>query len=115
MNDDFNTPILIAHLFDGVKIINSIKKGTLKINSEDLKKLQSIFKTFIIEILGLKPFKEKTNSKEKINEIMKLILELRSNAKKSQDWESADLIREKLKKAGIEIKDNRDGTEWEIN
>ena len=46
---------------------------------------------------------------------MKLILELRSNAKKSQDWESADLIREKLKKAGIEIKDNRDGTEWEIN
>ncbi len=46
---------------------------------------------------------------------MKLILELRSNAKKSKDWDSADLIREKLQKAGIEIKDSRNGTEWEIN
>ena len=115
MNDDFNTPILIANLFDYVKIINSIKKGTLKINIDDLKKLQSIFKTFFVEILGFKPIEEKANSKEKINEIMKLILELRSNAKKNKDWDSADLIREKLQKAGIEVKDSRNGTEWEIN
>ena len=45
---------------------------------------------------------------------MKLILELRSNGKK-KDWDSQDLIREKLQKVGIEIKDSRNGTEWEIN
>ena len=113
MNDDFNTPILIAHLFDAVKRINSIKSGKEKINVADLKKLKVIFKIFCEEILGLVSSKHE-NDNDYTSNIMDLILKLRSRAKNNKDFETADFIRDELEKAGIQIKDSRDGTNWEI-
>ena len=113
MNDDFNTPILIAHLFDAVKRINSIKSGKEKINVADLKKLKVIFKIFCEEILGLVSSKHE-NDNDYTSNIMDLILKLRSRAKNNKDFETADFIRDELEKAGIQIKDGRDGSNWEI-
>ena len=113
MNDDFNTPILIAHLFDAVKLINSIKSGKEKINVADLKKLKVIFKIFCEEILGLISSKHE-NDNDYTSNIMDLILKLRSRAKNNKDFETADFIRDELEKAGIQIKDSRDGSNWEI-
>ena len=113
MNDDFNTPILIAHLFDSVKLINSIKSGKEKINVADLKKLKLIFKIFCEEILGLVSSKHENNNDHTSN-IMDLILKLRSRAKINKDFETADFIRDELEKTGIQIKDSRDGSSWEI-
>ena len=76
MDDDFNTPILIAHLFDGVKIINSVKDGKESLNSTDLEKLKNIFNTFVTNILGFISAKE--NSGHNLsNEVMELVLKLR--------------------------------------
>ena len=114
MNDDFNTPILIANLFDGVKLINSIKAGEASLNKIDLEKLKNIFENFITNILGFSEKIKENNSNKIIEDIMDLILKLRANAKKNKDWQSADLIRDELNKSGIQIKDSREGSNWEI-
>ena len=113
MNDDFNTPILIAHLFDGVRIINSVKDGKESLNAADLEQLKTIFNTFITDILGFISHKE-SNTNDLTNEVMELVLQLRGNAKKSKDFDTADLIRDELDKVGIQIKDGRDGSSWEV-
>ncbi|KRO65351.1 MAG: cysteine--tRNA ligase [Cryomorphaceae bacterium BACL11 MAG-121015-bin20] len=114
MDDDFNTPILIAHLFDGVRIINSVKDGKESLCSSDLEKLKTLFNTFVTEILGLIAPKESSGN-DLTNEVMELVLKLRANAKSTKDFATADLIREELKKLNIQIKDNRDGSSWEFN
>jgi len=113
MDDDFNTPILIAHLFDGVRIINSIKDGTESLNASDLEQLKTLFNTFVTDILGLISTKESSGN-DLTNEVMELILQLRGNAKKTKDFGTADLIRDELDKVGIQIKDGRDGSSWEV-
>ncbi len=113
MDDDFNTPILISHLFDGVKIINSIKGGNGSLSTYDLKKMKKIFKTFVTDILGLVLIKE-SESTELTDNIINLILKLRKNAKEIKDYNTADLIRDELSKAGIQIKDNQEGSSWEL-
>ena len=113
MNDDFNTPILIAHLFDGVRIINSIKDGKGSLNTCDLEQLKIIFKTFVTDILGFISHK-KSSGNDLTNEVMELVLQLRGNAKKSKDFDTADLIRNELDKVGVQIKDGREGSSWEM-
>ncbi len=114
MDDDFNTPILIAHLFEGVKIINSIKSGKKNITADDLKNLKSIFHIFVIDILGLTSEKESGNT-EFANKIMELILKLRNNAKSNKDYVTADFIRDELNKLNIQIKDGEKSSTWENN
>ena len=113
MNDDFNTPILISHLFDGVRIINSVKDGTEQLSIVDLADLKQLFQTFITDILGLKSNKEKAEN-DLTNEVMDILLQLRSKAKENKDWDSADLIRDELNKLNIQIKDGKDGFSWEL-
>jgi len=113
MDDDFNTPILIAHLFDGVRIINSVKDGKESLSSSDLDKLKSIFNTFVTEILGFVSAKESSGN-DLTNEVMEVVLKLRANAKANKDFDSADLIREELNKLNIQVKDSREGSSWEI-
>ncbi len=111
MNDDFNTPILIATLFDGIKIINSIKNGKGTISKLDLNKLKSMFNLFIKDILGLKI--EKKNKNKSFDKIMNLVLDIRADAKKNKHWDTADLIRNELGKININIKDGINGSSWE--
>ena len=113
MNDDFNTPILISHLFDGVRIINSVKDGTEQLSIGDLADLKQLFQTFITDILGLKSNKEKAEN-DLTNEVMDILLQLRSKAKENKDWDSADLIRDELNKLNIQIKDGKDGSSWQL-
>ena len=113
MDDDFNTPILIAHLFDGVRIINSVKDGKESLTASDLSKMQKLFSDFVTDILGLISAKE-GGGNDLAEEVMELVLKLRGNAKKNKDFSTADLIRDELDKAGIQIKYSREGSNWEI-
>ena len=113
MDDDFNTPILIAHLFDGVRIINSVKDGKGSLTASDLSKMKKLFSDFVTDILGLISAKE-SGGNDLTEEVMELVLKLRGNAKKNKDFSTADLIRDELDKAGIQIKDSREGSSWEI-
>lgn len=114
MNDDFNTPILIAHLFDGVKLINSINDGKESINAEDLETLQKHFQTFIFDVLGLKNEEQNTGNDELLDGVMATLIELRLQAKNNKDWASADLIRNELSKLNIVLKDTKEGTDWKV-
>lgn len=113
MNDDFNTPVTIAHLFDGVKMINAINDGKEQISQKDLTKLKQFYHTYTFEILGLLPETKSENDDDKLNEVMNVVLNLRSKAKESKDWSTADLIRDELKKLNITIKDSKDASTWD--
>ncbi|PCI94299.1 MAG: cysteine--tRNA ligase [Flavobacteriales bacterium] len=113
MNDDFNTPTTIAHLFDGVKLINSINDNKNTINDADLKILQNHYNTFVFDILGLTKENSSSSNDELSDELMGLIIDLRNQSKENKDWSTADLIRDELKKLNISIKDTKDSSTWD--
>jgi len=114
MDDDFNSPILIANLFDGVKMINSINDGKAKIDIENLELLKTAFNTFVFEILGLRNDEQTNNSGELSTELIELMLKIRTDAKLNKDWATADKIRDELKSIKVIIKDTKEGTDWTI-
>jgi cysteinyl-tRNA synthetase len=112
INDDLNTPILIAHLFDAVKFINSVAAGSAQITGDDLILLRKLMNDIIFSILGLKNTSENTALDEKFDDVVSLLLEIRQEAKKDKNWSLADKIRDELLERGIVIKDTKDGYEW---
>jgi cysteinyl-tRNA synthetase len=113
LDDDLNSPVLLSHLFDAVKLINSAADGTEKLKSADIESLQSLFRTFVFEILGLQDEDSGKGNEKLTEDLMKIIIDLRQDAKNKKEWASSDKIREELKKAGIILKDLKEGAEWE--
>ncbi|OFX86052.1 MAG: cysteine--tRNA ligase [Bacteroidetes bacterium GWF2_33_16] len=113
MNDDFNSPILVSHLFEAVRIINLVNDSKEMINLEDLERLKKLFKVFVFDILGLKDDLAKESS-DLTGNLIDLILNLRLDAKKNKDFATSDKIRNHLTDMGVVIKDTKDGFEWEI-
>ncbi len=115
MNDDLNSPIAIAHLFDGVKMINSIADGKASISVDDLEALKSLYSTFVFEIFGLKkPEAESSANTAAYEKAIDLLLQLRMEAKANKDWATADKIRDELANLGFVVKDTKDGFSWEL-
>ncbi len=115
MDDDMNSPIAIAHLFDGVKIINSISDKKASISSTDLEELKSLYATFIFDLFGLQKVETKSDSNSSAYEgAIDLLLQLRMEAKANKDWATSDKIRDELTKLGFEVKDTKDGFSWEL-
>lgn len=115
LNDDLNSPIAIAHLFDGVRMINAVKAGAEKISASDLKKISELFHTLVIDILGLKPEQAQVSAKnELLEKTIDMLLQIRLEAKAEKNWTRADRIRDNLNALGVEIKDTRDGFTWSV-
>ncbi len=114
LNDDLNTPILIAHLFDGVKYINSVADGSNTISSADLQTIKELYNSFVFEIIGLKDIENSSSSNNKLEDVMNILLNTRLDAKNNKDFATSDKIRDLLNEAGIEIKDKKDGFDWEV-
>ncbi len=112
MNDDLNTPVAIAHLFDSVRMINLVSDGKEKLSAEDIRSLAAVFKTFVHDILGLRAEEEGGN--EKLAGILTLLLDMRQEAKERKEWSVSDRIRNRLSELGITVKDRKDGYDWEI-
>jgi cysteinyl-tRNA synthetase len=113
MNDDFNTPMVIASLFEGVRIINSVNDGKETLTANDIEKLKQLFDVFVVEILGLVEEGSQGND-QLINGLMETILTLRHEAKARKDWPTSDKIRDGLKELGIQVKDTKDGATWSL-
>jgi cysteinyl-tRNA synthetase len=111
MNDDFNSPIAIAQLFEGARIINSVKDKKETITGADLEILKKTMNDFVFDILGLKDEETGGNS-QLVDELMKTILTLRQKARENKDYATSDLIRDHLAKINIKVKDTKDGAEW---
>lgn len=114
MNDDFNTPILIAHLFEAVKVINQIKENKAHLNSEDLEIFKATINAFVFDVLGLTN-ETKQDSSDKIDGVVELLIKLRKEARDNKDWALSDQIRDELIALGIQLKDGREGTTFSIN
>jgi cysteinyl-tRNA synthetase len=110
MNDDLNTAIAIAELFDAVRIINSIYAGTEKINQEDHHALSNLMQTFVFEILGFREEEQKGN--DDLDSVLQLLIRMRAEAKSKRDFATSDRIRDELNKLNIQLKDEKDGTTW---
>jgi len=113
MNDDFNTPVALSHLFEGVRIINSVNDGKETLSAADKIILQKLMTEMVVEVLGLKA--ENTAGTDKIDGLMQMILSQRTDAKARKDFATSDSIRDKLKEIGFEIKDTKDGTSYNLS
>jgi cysteinyl-tRNA synthetase len=111
MDDDFNSSVLISHLFDAVKSINSIAEGRLKITEQDKNDLISLMDGIVKNVLGLSSIEE-TGDSELTNGLMELILDLRARARSNKDWATSDAIRDQLDALNIVVKDGKDGASW---
>ncbi|MFZ4263027.1 cysteine--tRNA ligase [Sphingobacterium sp. HJSM2_6] len=110
MNDDFNSPVLIAELFEVVRIINSLFDNKLTITASDLSDLKSFIQSFVYDILGLKD--DQLADSDNMDDLMQIIIQMRNDAKKNKDFVTSDRIREQLNAVGILLKDSKDGTLW---
>src|SRR6056300_1212066 len=117
MNDDFNSPVLIAHLFDAVKFINALDNGLLSVSVKDLNELSRLMKAFFFDVLGLLTPEtiQKKSETSQLEGTLELLMELRAKARLNKDFESSDLIRDSLEKLKIQINDTAAGTTFKIN
>lgn len=114
MDDDFNSPILIANLFEAVKYINSIDDNKATISSSDLDLLRASLNSFIFDVLGLEDISKSDNS-DKLDGIMNLLISMRNQARNDKNWALSDQIRDSLKEIGVQLKDSKDGTTYSLD
>ena len=114
MNDDFNAPILVAHLFEAVRIINSVNDGKESLTSTDIKLMDETLKGFVNEVLGVSTEETQTSNTDLLNYLMQEMLNRRAEAKKNKDFAMSDAIRDELLKRNVVIKDTKDGATWEV-
>jgi cysteinyl-tRNA synthetase len=112
MNDDFNTPVLVAHLFDAVRVINSANDGKENLTASDIDLLKKLMHNFVFDVLGLKDESAGGQNTALLDGVMKMILEIRAEAKAKKDFATSDKLRDTLAALGITIKDSKDGALW---
>lgn len=117
MNDDLQTPLVISHLFEACRIINTVLDHKATISATDLEELSSTMRLFAFDILGLHDDHGASNEarEEAFGKVVDMVLELRQQAKQHKDWATSDRIRDDLAKAGFEVKDTKDGVTWKLN
>lgn len=116
MDDDFNSPLLIAQLFEAVKFINLVLHKDMPIDKYQLETLNKMMSVFIREVLGIAPEQEyASNTDEILNNTIDLLIELRNNARSNKDFVTSDRIRDRLLEFGIHLKDGKEGTQFTLN
>jgi cysteinyl-tRNA synthetase len=115
MNDDFNTPILIATLFDAVKFINQVNDGSANITKDDLELLKQTIETFTFDILGLINVSQDNTGADKLSGAVEILIKLRKEARLNKDFALSDKIRDELAEVGIQLNDSREGTTFTTN
>ena len=118
MDDDFNSPLLIANIFDAVKLINKLKADGKSLSKKQKETLSNQLNIFIFEILGLQTSSGDIKSNEeskKLDKTIKILMKLRDKARMNKDFKTADLIRDELGSIGIQLKDEKDNSSFNIN
>lgn len=118
LNDDLNTPIVIATLFDACRIVNQVKDGSATLTEADINELKELFGIFLVDILGIRTEMvegaSQPDAMKPFEQAVDLLLEVRAKAKAAKDWATSDLIRDRLSQAGFDVKDTKQGAEWSL-
>lgn len=112
MNDDFNTPILIAQLFEGTRFINLVNDGKETLTTEDIALIQQTLHHFVFDILGIENAQSASNHSEKLDGVIEMLIEMRKEARANKNWAMSDQIRDQLLALGIQLKDGKEGTSF---
>ena len=112
--DDMNTPIALAHMFDAVRIVNTAKEGKLTLSLKDKEILDEMFGRIVSDVMGLEDESASSSDQNLVGGLVEMVLEVRKEAKAKKDWATSDLIRDRLKEIGVNIKDTKEGTEWSL-
>lgn len=120
MDDDLNTPIVIARLFEAASLVNKIHDGHVKGTAADIDRLREIYSTYFFDILGMTDEQagaagEGADALEPYRGAVDLLLKIRSEAKTKKDWTTSDLIRDQLAALGFSVKDTKSGAEWTLS
>ncbi len=116
MNDDFNTPILIAELFSAVKFINQVKDGKASVNQTDLDVLTKTIHEFVFDVLGLENVNNcNDDGSNKLSDTVEVLIKLRAEARANKDFALSDKIRDELLAVGIQLNDGKNGTSFSTN
>jgi len=113
MNDDLNTPVMIAELFEAARIINSARDGKLSLTAPDIERLGQLVQTMVFEVLGLQREQAVAGDDKAMDGLVKEFIRLRGEAKGRKDFATSDAIRDRLAALGIMLKDTKEGTTWE--
>ncbi len=114
MNDDFNTPTLIANLFEAVKYINAVKEDKESITESDKMLLQETLNAFVFDILGLENQKNSNLDSDKLSDVVALLIQLRKEARDNKNFATSDKIRDELAALGIQLNDGKEETTFSI-
>jgi cysteinyl-tRNA synthetase len=114
MNDDFNTPILIAQLFEGVRFINLLKEGKETLNTADLSSFAKAMHGFVFDVLGLEDEKVSDSTTDKLEGTVNMLIEMRKQARDNKNFALSDAIRDQLIALGIQLKDGKEGTSFSL-
>lgn len=112
LTDDFNSPVLISHLFEVVKFISASKLGKESISTSDFGDLKQFLNAIVFDVLGLQTIEDSNN--DKLDQTLQVLIELRNQARKAKNWDLSDQIRDQLLEKGIELKDGREGTTYQL-
>jgi cysteinyl-tRNA synthetase len=114
MNDDFNTPILIAQLFEGVRFVNLLKEGKETLTTEDATTFATAMNAFVFDVLGLESENASEGNNDKLEGTVNLLIEMRKQARENKNFALSDQIRDQLLALGIQLKDGKDGTTFSL-
>ena len=114
MNDDFNTPILIAQLFEGVRFINLLKEKMATLTEADLFLFSTTINSFIYDVLGLDAERKSNDSDVKLSGVVEMLIGMRNEARANKDFKLSDQIRDQLIALGIQLKDGKEGTTFSL-
>jgi cysteinyl-tRNA synthetase len=114
MNDDFNSPILIAQLFEGVRFINLLQDGKESLNTVDLEIFATAINAFVFDVLGLEAEKTADNSNDKLEAVVNMLIGMRNQARADKNFKLSDQIRDQLVAYGIQLKDGKEGTTFSV-
>ncbi len=116
MDDDLNTPIVISHLFEACRLVNQVADHKATLTPDALESLRRLFRTYAVELLGLRPTTDGSAAREQsYAAAVDLLLDVRAKAKAARDWATSDQIRDRLTALGFEVKDTKDGATWKLD
>ena len=114
MNDDFNTPMLIAEMFDSIKFINNVNINSKNLNINDKKKLLKTFNDFLFHVLGFKQESKTSNKNDSSDELINLLIKIRNQARVNKNFELSDQIRYDLLELGVQLNDEKKDSSYKF-
>ena len=114
MNDDFNTPVLIAHLFEAVKQIQLLAQQQIQLSETDLALLTKTLNEFVFDVLGLETKPAVESDSKRVHGLVQLLIQLRNEARQNREFALSDQIRDALSEQGVQLKDTKDGTQFTL-